>query len=49
MTQIQFRDVLEALRFLLEHQSFADSLIYASIRQYNDDDSRIYNEMHTED
>ena len=45
--QIQHRDILGAIRFLIGHPPFANDLAYAPIRQYNDNGSRIYTEMHT--
>ena len=45
--QIQYRGVLGAIRFLIGHPPFARDLAYTPIRQYNDNGSRIYTEMHT--
>ena len=42
-----FRDVVKILHFLINHRSFANNLAYASMREFNDDDKRVYNEMHT--
>jgi hypothetical protein len=46
---VQYRDVNKTIDFLLEHSSFASNLVYVSIRQYNDENVRIYNEMQTTD
>jgi hypothetical protein len=46
---VQYRDVNKIIDFLLEHSSFALDLVYVSIRQYNDENVRIYNEMQTTD
>lgn len=46
---IQYRDVVDSLRFLLGHQPFRNDLVYAPVRHYNGDDKRVYSEMHTAD
>ncbi len=47
--KVQYRDVIERVKFLLSHQSFIRDLFYALIRQFNDDNERIYTKMHIED
>jgi hypothetical protein len=47
--KVQYRDVIEKIKFLLSHQSFIRDLFYASIHQFNDDNERIYTKMHIED
>ena len=57
--RVYYRDVIKAVRFLIGHEPFADSLAYAPIRNYStddpqnpvitDNDERIYSEMHTAD
>jgi hypothetical protein len=47
--KMQYRDVLERIKFLLSHQFFIRNLFYAFIRQFNDDNERIYTKMHIED
>jgi hypothetical protein len=47
--QIQYRDIMKEIKFLIEHSSFSANLSYALIRQFNDDNERIYFEMHIED
>jgi hypothetical protein len=46
---VQYRDIKKIIDFLIEHSSFASDLVYASVRQYIDNDVRIYIEMHTID
>jgi hypothetical protein len=46
---VQYKDIKKIIDFLIEHSSFASDLVYASIRQYIDNDVRMYNEMHTID
>jgi hypothetical protein len=46
---VQYRDIKKSIGFLLGHSPFAPDLVYAPIRQYNDDNSRIYSEMLSED
>ncbi len=46
---VQYKNIKNIIEFLIEHSSFASDLVYASIRQYIDNDVRIYNEMHTID
>jgi hypothetical protein len=38
--KVQYRDVIERVKFLLSHQSFIRDLFYALIRQFNDDSQR---------
>jgi hypothetical protein len=47
--KVQYRDVIERVKFLLNHQFFIRDLSYAFIRQFNDDNERIYTKMHIED
>ncbi len=47
--KVQYRDVIERIKFLLSHQFFIRDLSYAFIRQFNDDNERIYTKMHIED
>jgi hypothetical protein len=35
--KMQFRDMIEKIKFLLNHQFFIRDLFYAFIRQFNDD------------
>ncbi len=49
IVKMQYRDVIEKIKFLLNHQSFIRDLFYAFIRQFNDDYKRIYTKMHIED
>jgi hypothetical protein len=46
---VQYKNIKEIINFLIEHSSFASDLVYTSIRQYIDNDVRMYNEMHTID
>ncbi len=46
VVHVQYQDIIQVIRFLIEHKSFETNLTYASVRQYNDNDERIYNEMH---
>ncbi len=47
IAHVQSRDVVDNIRFLLNHESFDSYLFYTSIRQFNDENERIYIEMHT--
>jgi hypothetical protein len=49
VVQIQYRDIMKEIKFFIEHSSFSANLLYAFIRQFNDDNERIYFEMHIED
>ncbi len=46
---VQYKNIKKIINFLIEHSSFASDLVYDSIRQYIDNDVRMYNEMHTID
>jgi len=46
---ILYYDIIETLRFLLNHSSFQDELIYALVWHYNVDNFWIYDKMHTAD
>jgi hypothetical protein len=46
---VQYKNIKEIINFLIEHSSFASNLVYASVRQYIDNDVKMYNEMHTID
>jgi hypothetical protein len=46
---VQYKNIKKIIKFLIEHSSFASDLVYASVRQYIDNDVRIYNEMRTID
>ncbi len=48
VVHVQYQDIIQVIRFLIGHKSFETNLTYASVRQYNDNDERIYNEMHTD-
>ncbi len=48
VVQVQYQDIIQDIRFLIDHKSFETNLLYASVRQYNDNDEKIYNEMHTD-
>ena len=43
-----YRDVVEIVRFMLEHELFQNNLTYASIQLKTTNDIRIYTEMHAE-
>jgi hypothetical protein len=47
IAHVQNKDVVDNIRFLLNHESFDSYLFYTSIRQLNDENERIYIEMHT--
>jgi hypothetical protein len=49
IVKMQYRDVIERINFFLNHQIFIRDLFYAFIRQFNDDNERIYTKMHIED
>ncbi|MCJ1470748.1 hypothetical protein MMC07_009395 [Pseudocyphellaria aurata] len=49
MVIVQYRNVINAIKFLLGHFPFASDLVYSPICQYNDDNKRVYTEMHTGD
>jgi hypothetical protein len=44
-----YQNPKDDIRFLLGHEPFESHLSYSFVRQYNDDDERIYSEMHTGD
>ena len=46
---IWYRDIEIVLRFLMGHRPFENDLVYAPVRHFNTDESRIYSEMHTAD
>ena len=46
---ILYCDIIETLRFLLNHSSFQDELIYALVQHYNVNNFQVYNEMHIAD
>ncbi len=46
---ILYCNIIETLRFLLNHSSFQDKLIYALVQHYNVNNFQVYNEMHTAD
>jgi hypothetical protein len=46
---IQYRDVMKTIKFFINHFFFRANLIYASIRQFNDNDERIRIKMNIED
>ena len=56
---IYYRDVTKAIEFLLGHRPFIGNLSYAPVRRFvvnqlgqdgsEDEDSRLYTEMHTAD
>ncbi len=45
---IQYRDMMKMIKFFINHFSFCANLTYASIRQFNDNEKRIYTKMHIE-
>jgi hypothetical protein len=51
MTNVNFnyQNSKNDIRFLLDHKSFESHFSYSFVRQYNDDDERIFNEMHIDD
>ncbi len=44
--KIQYRNMINVLKFLLKHRSFASNLKYASIKVYNISENRMYMKMH---
>jgi len=44
--KIQYRNMINILKFLLRHHSFANNLKYASIKVYNVSENRMYTKMH---
>ncbi len=44
--KIQYRNVINILKFLLKHCSFASNLKYASIKIYNVSENWMYTKMH---
>ncbi len=44
--KIQYRNVINILKFLLRHYSFASNLKYASIKVYNVNENWMYTKMH---
>jgi hypothetical protein len=51
MTNVNFnyQNSKNDIRFLLDHKFFESHFSYNFVRQYNDDDERIFNEMHIDD
>jgi hypothetical protein len=47
--EFYFRDILQCSRWLLQQPAYADHLVYAPERHFNDAGDRIYGEMHTGD
>ena len=43
-----YRNVIRALKFLIDHQSFIDNMTYEFVRKYNDNERKIFSEMHIE-
>ena len=46
-TTVQYKNVKKIVKFFLKHVFFVSNLIYFSIKQFNDDENKIYIEMHT--
>jgi membrane-associated HD superfamily phosphohydrolase len=46
---LNYQNSKNDIRFLLDHESFEFHFSYSFVRQYNDDDERIFNEMHIDD
>ncbi len=44
--KIQYRNMINILKFLLRHHSFASNLKYASIKVYNINKNQMYMKMH---
>ena len=44
---IRYWNVNKFIEFLLKHKPFASNLIFASVRQYNDNDERVYTKLET--
>ncbi len=44
--KIQYRNMINVLKFLLKHCSFASNLKYASIKVYNVSENWMYMKMH---
>ena len=44
--KIQYRNMINILKFLLKHHSFASNLKYASIKVYNVSENQMYTKMH---
>jgi hypothetical protein len=51
MTNVNFnyQNSKNDIRFLLDHEFLESHFSYNFVRQYNDDDERIFNEMHIDD
>jgi hypothetical protein len=47
--QFYYQDVESVIRFLLGHIPFKDNLVYSPIRVLNENEHRVYTEMHTGD
>ncbi len=44
---VEYHNIMLIIQFLIDNSSFANKLTYASIQQYNTNESWIYSEMHT--
>lgn len=42
-------DITDVVRFLIGHEPFSDDLVYAPVREFNSQDSRIYTQAYTAD
>ena len=42
-------DIMDVIRFLIGHEPFSNDLVYAPVREFNSQDSRIYTQAHTAD
>jgi hypothetical protein len=49
VVKIQYRNVIETIKFFLNHFLFRADLAYAFVCQFNNKKKRVYTEMHTED
>ena len=43
-----YRDVIRTLKFFIDHRFFIDNMTYELIQKYNDNERKIFNEMHIE-
>ena len=44
-----YRGIIKALRFLLGHRPFKEDMVFAPVRQYNNNDKRVYTDIYTGD
>ena len=46
---VQYGNIIHSIEFLLGYPPFGSDLVYGSIRQYNDENKRVYTEIQTGD